>query len=352
MPGRDGRHGKDGKDGIGLDGTDGKDGTNGKDGSPDTGEQIVKKLEALPEGKRLSYDSLDDLPNIEMLRNNATSRDYDLRELKDVNIGTPTNGQALTYDSATQKWINSTGSAGPQGAQGAQGATGATGPQGAQGATGSTGPQGAQGNQGVAGATGPQGTQGNQGTQGTQGTQGNQGTQGTQGTQGAAGSGLAVGSISMYGAASAPTDWVLCDGTSYLRAGTYAALFAVIGTAYGSADSTHFNVPDLRGRVPIGVGTGTGGGASGTGLPTGGSALTARSNGSWLGEETHTMTEAELVAHTHTYAYDTSSANGGSFVGNSNNSHDSNGTTGSTGSTTPFNVIQPVMGVTFIIKYQ
>ena len=28
--------------------------------------------------------------------------------------------------------------------------------------------------------------------------------------------------------------------------GTYAALFAVIGTTYGAADSSHFNVPDLR----------------------------------------------------------------------------------------------------------
>lgn len=56
-----------------------------------------------------------------------------------------------------------------------------------------------------------------------------------------------------YGGAAAPTGWLLCDGSSYLRA-TYAGLFAAIGTAYGAADGTHFNVPDLRGRAPYGLG--------------------------------------------------------------------------------------------------
>lgn len=59
-----------------------------------------------------------------------------------------------------------------------------------------------------------------------------------------------------YAAAAAPTGFLLCDGTSYLRA-SFAALFAIIGTTYGSADGTHFNVPDTRGRTMIGAGTGT-----------------------------------------------------------------------------------------------
>lgn len=50
-----------------------------------------------------------------------------------------------------------------------------------------------------------------------------------------------------YGGTSAPTSYLLCDGTSYLRA-DYPALYAAIGTAFGTADSTHFNVPDFRGR--------------------------------------------------------------------------------------------------------
>lgn len=104
--------------------------------------------------------------------------------------------------------------------------------------------------------------------------------------------------VRMYAGASAPSGWLLCDGASYLRA-DYAALFAVIGTTYGSADGTHFNVPDFRGRSPIGVGTGTGGGASGTGLPTGGTALTAVARGGWKGEETHALTSAENATHSH-----------------------------------------------------
>ena len=66
----------------------------------------------------------------------------------------------------------------------------------------------------------------------------------------------------MWAAAAAPSNWVICDGSSLLRAGTYAALFAVIGTTYGSADGSHFNIPDLRGRSPIGSGTGTATGAT------------------------------------------------------------------------------------------
>jgi microcystin-dependent protein len=46
----------------------------------------------------------------------------------------------------------------------------------------------------------------------------------------------------------APSGFLLCDGTSYLRA-SYAGLFAVIGTTYGSVDGSHFNVPDFRGDV-------------------------------------------------------------------------------------------------------
>lgn len=63
-----------------------------------------------------------------------------------------------------------------------------------------------------------------------------------------------VGSYIQHAGASAPTGFVACDGASLLRAGTYANLFAVIGTTYGAADGTHFNVPDARGLVMVGAG--------------------------------------------------------------------------------------------------
>jgi microcystin-dependent protein len=64
-----------------------------------------------------------------------------------------------------------------------------------------------------------------------------------------------VGEIRMFGGAVAPTGFLLCDGSSLLRAGTYASLFAVVGTTFGSADGTHFTLPDMRGVFPKGAGT-------------------------------------------------------------------------------------------------
>lgn len=49
---------------------------------------------------------------------------------------------------------------------------------------------------------------------------------------------------------SAPSGWLLCFGQSLLRT-TYASLFGVIGTTYGAVDSTHFSLPDLRGRIAV-----------------------------------------------------------------------------------------------------
>lgn len=62
---------------------------------------------------------------------------------------------------------------------------------------------------------------------------------------------MPAGVMLPYGGASAPTGWLLCFGQSLLRT-DFPDLFTAIGTAYGSADGTHFNVPDLRGRVPAG----------------------------------------------------------------------------------------------------
>ncbi len=157
------------------------------------------------------------------------------------------------------------------------------------------------------------------------------------------------GSLMMYGAASAPTGWLLCDGTSYLRA-TYPNLFTAIGSTYGSADGTHFNVPDMRGRIPLGVGTGTGGGASGTGLPTGGSALTAVALSTWKGEETHTLITTEIPSHTHTVGPLTANVSPNGAGSSSYSTTAGTLTTSSTGSDGAHNNIQPVMGVNFIIR--
>lgn len=63
------------------------------------------------------------------------------------------------------------------------------------------------------------------------------------------------GALIMYGAAAAPTGWLLCNGAAVSRS-TYSALFAIIDTTYGVGDgSTTFNLPDFRGIFPKGAGT-------------------------------------------------------------------------------------------------
>lgn len=61
-----------------------------------------------------------------------------------------------------------------------------------------------------------------------------------------------VGEITMWGTTTAPTGWLVCDGTAVSRT-TYSGLFAVIGTTFGVGNgSTTFNLPDFRGKVAIG----------------------------------------------------------------------------------------------------
>jgi microcystin-dependent protein len=61
-----------------------------------------------------------------------------------------------------------------------------------------------------------------------------------------------VGTIKPWGKATAPNGYLLCDGSAVSRT-TYADLFGVIGTTYGTGDnSTTFNVPDLQGKFPQG----------------------------------------------------------------------------------------------------
>lgn len=63
---------------------------------------------------------------------------------------------------------------------------------------------------------------------------------------------LPPGTLAMFGGASAPSGWLVCDGSAVSRS-IYSLLFAVVGTLYGAGDgSTTFNLPDLQGRVPVG----------------------------------------------------------------------------------------------------
>ena len=62
-----------------------------------------------------------------------------------------------------------------------------------------------------------------------------------------------AGMIYMYAGSTAPSGYLICDGSAVSRT-TYSALFSVIGTSYGSGDgSTTFNVPNMSGRISVGV---------------------------------------------------------------------------------------------------
>lgn len=62
------------------------------------------------------------------------------------------------------------------------------------------------------------------------------------------------GSVIYFGDVAPPTGYFLADGSSKVRA-DYPELFAVLGVKHGSADGTHFNLPDLRGIFVRGAGT-------------------------------------------------------------------------------------------------
>ena len=128
------------------------------------------------------------------------------------------------------------------------------------------------------------------------------------------------GTIVAYGAASAPTGWLLCDDSAVSRT-TQARLFAVIGTGYGAGDgSSTFNVPDLRDKVPLGKGT----------------------NNSTLGTTTGSASASSVLASTSKSGVTTAASNTGtSTTGASNTGTGTTGTsttgTGTTGTGTSGN---------------
>lgn len=94
-----------------------------------------------------------------------------------------------------------------------------------------------------------------------------------------------VGTVMAFAGSTAPEGWLMCDGSAVVRT-TYANLWAVLGTTYGSGDgSTTFNLPDALGRSIVGAGSGSG--------------LTARTLSTKSGSEAVTIGTSNLPPHTH-----------------------------------------------------
>jgi microcystin-dependent protein len=93
-----------------------------------------------------------------------------------------------------------------------------------------------------------------------------------------------IGQIIMFAGNFAPRGWAICGGQA-LSITQHAALFSILGTQYGGDGRTNFKLPDLRGRVPMGMGLAPG--------------LSQRSIGEQIGEELVTLRPENLAAHTH-----------------------------------------------------
>ena len=163
------------------------------------------------------------------------------------------------------------------------------------------------------------------------------------------GLGLVPGIVVPYAGSAAPTGWLLCYGQAVSQA-TYAALYAVIGTIYGSDAGGNFTLPDLRGRVV--AGQDDMGGSSANRLTDQSGGVDGDVLGDTGGAETHTLTAAQLAAHTHTLALDQDSAIGGQVKARGTDGNGTSGSmnTGSSGSGSAHNNVQPTIILNYIIK--
>ena len=135
----------------------------------------------------------------------------------------------------------------------------------------------------------------------------------------------------------APEGYLLCDGRA-VRRDVYSRLFGVIGTIYGSGDGMWtFNIPDYRGRVPVGFSPGE---------------AEFATLGQRGGAKRHTLTVGEIPSHDH----ELRSGWGGGSLGSSWFRVDANspgnpwGRTGSTGGGQSHNNLQPYIAANYIIR--
>ena len=163
----------------------------------------------------------------------------------------------------------------------------------------------------------------------------------------AANPGVLTGSLLMWPTASAPTGYLNCDGTAVSRT-TYASLFAVVSTTFGTGDgSTTFNLPNYTSRMPYGTTIGATGGSADAVVVT----------------HTHIATSTVTdPGHFHTVPFGARIGSGTSSASNSDGGYTplntNSNTTGITVATSNANAgvsgtganLPPYLGINFIIK--
>ena len=93
-----------------------------------------------------------------------------------------------------------------------------------------------------------------------------------------------LGEIRMFGGNFAPRNWALCNGQQ-IAVEQHPSLFSLLGTAYGGDGRNYFNLPDMRGRIPVCLGQGSG--------------LTNRYLGCTFGSEEVTLFSEQVGVHSH-----------------------------------------------------
>ena len=109
-----------------------------------------------------------------------------------------------------------------------------------------------------------------------------------------------TGEVRLVGFNFAPAGWLQCMGQSVAIA-EYSTLFNLIGTTYGGNGTSVFNLPDLRGRIPIHQGS---------------NGVTNYALGQPGGAENVTVTVNQYPGHSHAFSSSTSGGGTGSPVGN------------------------------------
>lgn len=150
-----------------------------------------------------------------------------------------------------------------------------------------------------------------------------------------------------YAGASAPTGWLLCDGDTGLDSvgdTTLAALFAIIGTTFGGVGAADFDLPDMRGNLPLGKDNM--GGVSRDRVTH----ANADTVGAEEGVEDHQLIEAEMPAHTHSVVTEESGSSGAGVPKEGVVSTPASVNTDSKGGDTAHENMPPYMTLNYIIK--
>jgi len=159
------------------------------------------------------------------------------------------------------------------------------------------------------------------------------------------------GTIAAFGNATAPTGWRACNDDAISRT-TFARLFAVIGTSFGTGDgSGNFNVPDLRDRVMLGKGSNMSTmGAATTGIAASAVMASASKSGVETGTGTTGSTTQSVSTSTGTFATSAKDSSQSSAVTAVNTSGHTHSIPALTVDAFTVNTTLPSQVVQFIIK--